>query len=221
MIVDEAHATGALGPGGRGAAAAAGLSARSTCSSARWERRSAATAHMCAATREIASYLVNTARTLIFSTGPPPPSVAAALAALELLPPSSRASRAPARNAAALRDGPRRAGLRGRARTGRRSCRWCWATPELRRRGVRAGASSAASSRRRSGPPPCPQGSSRLRLAAMATHTAARARVGGGPARRGRPRGRRRARRASMREPARADLPLRRRARRAGVRRAA
>ena len=50
VLVDEAHALGALGPGGRGAVAEAGLWPRSTSSPARWARRSAPTAGSPAAT---------------------------------------------------------------------------------------------------------------------------------------------------------------------------
>ena len=48
VAVDEAHATGTLGPDGRGALAQAGLEARSTSWSARSARRSAPTAPTCA-----------------------------------------------------------------------------------------------------------------------------------------------------------------------------
>jgi 7-keto-8-aminopelargonate synthetase-like enzyme len=47
---------------------------------------------------------VNTARTLIFSTGPPPPSAAAALAALDLLCGEPRIVERLQRNARVLRD---------------------------------------------------------------------------------------------------------------------
>ena len=61
---------------------------------------------------EMASYLVNTARTLIFSTGPPPPSVAAALAALELLREEPRQVERLRANARVLRDALAERGLR-------------------------------------------------------------------------------------------------------------
>jgi glycine C-acetyltransferase/8-amino-7-oxononanoate synthase len=84
-ILDEAHATGALGPDGRGAIAAAGLEGEidiviGTLGKALGSYGAYACAH-----GETIRYLINTARPLIFSTAPPPPAVAGALAALELL----------------------------------------------------------------------------------------------------------------------------------------
>ena len=53
--------------------------------------------------RAMARYLINAARTFIFSTAPPPPAVAGALAALELLEERPRRVDKLAANAAALR----------------------------------------------------------------------------------------------------------------------
>ena len=92
VMVDEAHGTGASGPGGAARWPTPASRTRSTWSSARSARRSAPTAPTCAATRAMAKYLINTARTLIFSTALPPPAVAAAMAALELLRESRAAS---------------------------------------------------------------------------------------------------------------------------------
>jgi 8-amino-7-oxononanoate synthase len=84
-IVDEAHATGALGEGGRGAVAAAGLRGEvDVLVGTLGKALGSYGAYVCAS-EQMVRYLVNTARPLIFSTAPPPPSVAGALAALELL----------------------------------------------------------------------------------------------------------------------------------------
>jgi 8-amino-7-oxononanoate synthase len=72
LIVDEAHATGVCGPGGRGCVAEAGLSGRvfatvHTCGKA----LAAAGAFVCGS-EDLRRYLINRARTFIFSTALPP-----------------------------------------------------------------------------------------------------------------------------------------------------
>ncbi len=169
LVVDEAHATGNLGPGGRGAVAEAGLGDEvDVVVGTLGKALGSYGAYVCAS-REIVRYLVNTARPLIFSTAPPPPAVAGALAALQL-----------------LRESPERVSrLRANGRTLRRALaaegfpvpesempivplivgderaalRFCQAAVEL---GVFAQAIR---------PPTVPAGTSRLRIAAMATHT--------------------------------------------------
>ncbi|HEY2537659.1 MAG TPA: 8-amino-7-oxononanoate synthase [Solirubrobacteraceae bacterium] len=84
-IVDEAHATGVLGPDGRGAIAAAELEGEvDIVIGTLGKALGSYGAYACARTETI-RYLINTARPLIFSTAPPPPAIAGALAALELL----------------------------------------------------------------------------------------------------------------------------------------
>jgi 8-amino-7-oxononanoate synthase len=85
LMVDEAHATGALGPGGRGSVAAAGLSGEvDVVMGTLGKALGSYGAYVCA-DRETTDYLLNTARSFIFSTAPPPPVTAAGMAALELL----------------------------------------------------------------------------------------------------------------------------------------
>ena len=86
VVVDEAHATGALGPGGRGAVAAAGLEGSPDVVIAGTLSKALGSygGYVCASA-EIVELLVNSARALIYSTAPPPPVIAGALAALELL----------------------------------------------------------------------------------------------------------------------------------------
>ena len=85
LMVDEAHATGAVGPGGRGSVAAAGLSGEvDVVVGTLGKALGSYGAYVCASA-EITEYLVNTARPFIFSTAPPPPATGAALAALDLL----------------------------------------------------------------------------------------------------------------------------------------
>jgi glycine C-acetyltransferase len=85
LMVDEAHATGAVGPGGRGSVSAAGLSGEvDVVVGTLGKALGSYGAYVCA-DEETVDFLVNTARPFIFSTAPPPPAVGAALAALELL----------------------------------------------------------------------------------------------------------------------------------------
>src|SRR5947209_10594314 len=85
LIVDEAHGTGVLGPGGRGAVAEAGLEGEvDIVIGTLGKALGSYGAYVCAATSMV-RFLINSARSLTFSTAPPPPAVAAALAALDLI----------------------------------------------------------------------------------------------------------------------------------------
>ncbi|MBV9794709.1 MAG: aminotransferase class I/II-fold pyridoxal phosphate-dependent enzyme [Actinobacteria bacterium] len=86
LVLDEAHAFGVLGPGGRGAAAAAGIAADPnlvqtfTLSKALGSQGGAVVA-----AAEVTETLTDVGRAFIFDTGLAPPSAAAALAALAIL----------------------------------------------------------------------------------------------------------------------------------------
>jgi glycine C-acetyltransferase/8-amino-7-oxononanoate synthase len=85
VVVDEAHAIGSLGPGGRGALAQAGLEGEvDVIVGTLGKSLGSYGAYVCGS-EEMIRYLINTARSLIFSTAPGPPAVAGALAALELM----------------------------------------------------------------------------------------------------------------------------------------
>jgi 8-amino-7-oxononanoate synthase len=111
LLVDEAHATGCIGPGGRGSVAAAGLTDEvDVIVGTLGKALGGYGAYVCGSA-ELMDFLVNSARPFIFSTAPPPPLVAAAQAAIELLlEHPDRVERLQA-NAAALRDGLRSEGL--------------------------------------------------------------------------------------------------------------
>jgi 7-keto-8-aminopelargonate synthetase-like enzyme len=117
----------------------------------------------------MANYLVNSARTLIFSTALSPPSVAAALAALELLCEQPRRVEKLQRNGRVLREALSEAGVPveegdtpivplivGEPQTA------VAASDRALERGIFAPAIR---------PPTVPPGTSRLRLAVMASHT--------------------------------------------------
>jgi 8-amino-7-oxononanoate synthase len=85
VVVDEAHGTGALGPGGRGLVAELGLESEIDVLVGTLGKALGSYGAFACCDAAMSRYLVNSARTLIFSTALPPPAVAGALAALELL----------------------------------------------------------------------------------------------------------------------------------------
>jgi glycine C-acetyltransferase/8-amino-7-oxononanoate synthase len=102
-MVDEAHGTGALGPGGRGALAEAGIEDQVDVIVGTLGKALGSYGAFAACDHTMARFLVNSARTFIFSTAPPPPAVAGALAALELLRERPRLVQRLQGNAAVLR----------------------------------------------------------------------------------------------------------------------
>jgi 7-keto-8-aminopelargonate synthetase-like enzyme len=84
-IVDEAHALGVLGPGGRGAVAGAGLEGQVDVVIGTLGKALGSYGAYALGNETTIDYLINAARPLIFSTAPPPPAIAGALAALEIL----------------------------------------------------------------------------------------------------------------------------------------
>jgi len=170
LMVDEAHATGALGPGGRGSVAAAGLSDEvDLVIGTLGKALGSYGAYVCAG-REVVDYLVNSARPFVFSTAPPPPVLAAAGAALELLESNPHRVERLRANAATLREVLAAEGMAvGGSETqivpvevgdAERTMALC---ERILERGVFAQGIR---------PPTVPEGSSRLRFTVMATHRA-------------------------------------------------
>ena len=85
VLVDEAHATGVVGPGGRGLVAELGLEDQVDVTIGTLSKALGSYGAFACCSRPAAEFLINRARTLIFSTAPPPGSVAAGLAALRLV----------------------------------------------------------------------------------------------------------------------------------------
>jgi 8-amino-7-oxononanoate synthase len=171
VMVDEAHATGVLGPEGRGAVAAAGLEAEVDVVVGTLGKALGSYGAYACCDAELARYLVNTSRTLIFSTGPAPPVVAAALTALEILRQSPRRIERVRRNARTLREALAGHGLpvpAGETAIVPLVVGDADRTVELCERALRRGVFAQAIR-----PPTVPEGSSRLRLTAMATHNTA------------------------------------------------
>jgi 8-amino-7-oxononanoate synthase len=171
VMVDDAHGTGTTGPDGRGSVAAAGLEDEvDVLVGTLGKSLGSYGAYVCC-DRPMAKYLVNTARTLIFSTALAPPQVAAAMAALELLREEPRRVERLQRNSRILRDALADEGLPTGAGE----------TPIVPVIVGDADAAVSASERalergvfaQAIRPPTVPDGSSRLRLTVMASHTKA------------------------------------------------
>ncbi len=179
LVVDEAHATGSLGPGGRGAVAEAGLENEVDVVVGTLGKALGSYGAYACARSQMVRYLINAARSLIFSTAPSPPAVAGALAALDLLRERPHRVQRLRSNARALRGALAAEGFPVASDLEmhivplivgdeRAAMRLCQAAIE---RGVFAQAIR---------PPTVAAGSSRLRLTAMASHTASELQMAAG-----------------------------------------
>lgn len=104
VMVDESHAVGAVGPDGRGTAAAAGVHAEVDVVVGSLGKALGSYGALVCADREMVRYLAAAARTLSDSTAPSPPAVAAAMASLALLRAEPRRVEKLQRNASAMRE---------------------------------------------------------------------------------------------------------------------
>jgi 8-amino-7-oxononanoate synthase len=169
VVVDEAHGTGTLGPGGRGALAEAGVEDQVDVIVGTLGKALGSYGAFAACDERMARYLVNAARTFIFSTALPPPAVAGALAALELLQERPRRVEKLAANSAALRTELERAGFDTRgSRT--HIVPLVLGDAELAMR-ICARALNDGVFAQAIRPPTVPHMTSRLRLAVMASHS--------------------------------------------------
>ena len=169
LMVDEAHATGVVGPGGRGAVADFGLDGRVGIVMGTLSKALGAAGGFIAGSADLCAYLRNRARSFIFDTALPPPTVAAAHAALTIV------EREPERPVRARH-------LAARLATGLRSAGYAVPDPAAAVLPVIIGAPDAAmalSARLLDAgvlvtairPPTVPPGTSRLRATVMASHT--------------------------------------------------
>ena len=170
MLVDEAHALGALGPDGRGAVAEAGLEGEIDVITGTLGKALGSYGGFVACDHVTARFLVHCARTLLHSTALPPVAAAAAMAALDLLEEQPRRVEKLRANAEALRDGLAREGFDV---SGAAAHVIPLVVGELRAgpAGSSTTRSSRASSPRPSARPPSPTGTARVRVSAMASHT--------------------------------------------------
>ncbi len=85
LVLDEAHATGVLGPAGEGALGGFGLDPDGIVIVGTLSKALASAGGFVAADATVIDYLVNRSRPFIFNTALPPASVGAALAALDIV----------------------------------------------------------------------------------------------------------------------------------------
>jgi 8-amino-7-oxononanoate synthase len=111
LIVDEAHATGVEGPQGRGLVAAFGLAGRVLLTLHPCGKALAGVGCFVCCSEKLKQYLVNRARTFIFSTALPPYAAAHMRAAIRLAASADRERTDLARSAASLRQTLRDAGF--------------------------------------------------------------------------------------------------------------
>ena len=168
VMVDEAHATGTVGPEGRGAVATAGLTSEVDLIVGTLSKALGAYGAFAACDTQLARYLVNCSRSFIYSTAPSPPVVAAAAEALEILIEEPRRVRRLRQNAEFFRSELSRRGF-DVATTGSHIVPLITGDPELAmkmtERALERGVFAQAIR-----PPTVPEGESRLRLAVMASH---------------------------------------------------
>ncbi|MDX2170509.1 MAG: 8-amino-7-oxononanoate synthase [Deltaproteobacteria bacterium] len=170
VMVDEAHATGVVGARGAGLVEALGLRGRVTVQMGTLGKALGAFGAYVAGSRPLIDFLVNRARTQIFTTALPPPVVAAARAALAIVGREPARRDAVRHNARRLRAGLQQLGYRvpgdadshilpvliGDAEA-TMACSEALLARGVFAHGIR--------------PPTVPPGTARLRVTVMATHT--------------------------------------------------
>ena len=169
LLVDESHAIGSFGPDGRGAAAEAGLGDEVDVITGSLGLALGAYGGFATCDHVTARYLVNSARTLLHSTAPSPVAIAAAMAALDLLAEQPRRIEKLQANADALRDGLSREGFDTTGAQGH-VISIVVGDAERAQRIVDAAVEQGAFIEAVL-PPAVPDGTARLRLAVMASHT--------------------------------------------------
>ena len=85
LMLDEAHAVGVIGPKGRGLAADRGVAEQVEVQMGTLSKALGVSGGYICGSRDLVDWLINRARSFIFSTAPPPAMAATAAAAIELL----------------------------------------------------------------------------------------------------------------------------------------
>jgi 8-amino-7-oxononanoate synthase len=169
LMVDEAHATGVFGPTGAGRVKELGLSAETNFSMGTLSKGLGSSGGFVACSQAARDLLLNKARSLIYTTAPPPAAVGAALGALDVLEAEPGLGGELLANAAAFRGMLSAGGLDiGQSCSqvvpvivGENSAA-VLVSQELRERGIIAAAIR---------PPTVPEGSARLRFSVTLAHS--------------------------------------------------
>ena len=169
IMVDEAHATGVAGPNGAGVVAKLGLSERIPIQMGTLGKALGSFGAYVAGSRGLRELLINRCRSFIFTTSLPPPVLAAASAAIDLLYQEPQRRLALWHNIRALREGLKNLGFPLGQSDSQilpltiGDAEKCMAfSGRLLQKGVFAQGIR---------PPSVPEGTSRLRITLMATHT--------------------------------------------------
>jgi 8-amino-7-oxononanoate synthase len=169
LVVDEAHATGCLGPDGRGLVAQLDLAQTVTASIHTLSKAFGGSGACVCCSSLVKDYLINVARHFIFTTALPPASAAASLAALALLRAQPDLPVQLQQRAQFFRNGLQALGFQTMASETHiipiligDSAQTLTMAQALREEGVYAVAIR---------PPTVPMGAARLRFSVMATHT--------------------------------------------------
>ncbi len=112
ILIDDAHAVGVIGKGGRGTASHYGLENETDMTMGTFSKTFASLGGFVVADRAVINYLKHHAPALIFSASPTPASVASALAALEILEREPWRIDKLMRNARKMREGLKAVGFR-------------------------------------------------------------------------------------------------------------
>jgi len=169
VMVDEAHATGVFGPNGAGVVAKLGLTERISVQMGTLGKAVGSFGAYVAGSRALCELLINRCRSFIFTTSLPPPVLAAAIAAIDLLYKEPQRRLALWHNCRAMKDGLKNLGFSmGQSQSqilpliiG--AAEKCMVFSEhLLQKGIFVQGIR---------PPTVPEGTSRLRITLMATHT--------------------------------------------------
>lgn len=112
VMVDDAHAVGVIGAGGRGTGSHFGIMKDVDITMGTFSKTFASLGGFMASTERVVNYIKHHAPALIFSASPTPPSVAAAMAALNLLEKEPWRVDNLRKNSDKMRDGFKRMGFR-------------------------------------------------------------------------------------------------------------